>query len=343
MAHLLVTGAAGYIGSHTLRALLRAGHTAVVVDDLRTGRRDFVEGAPLLRRSIGDREAMARVFATHGPFDGVLHFAASALVGESVAHPLRYYENNVVGRQVLIDTAVHHGVRAFVLSSTAAVYGHPEFQPIPESSPLAPINPYGASKAMVERMLADVEESHGMRWAALRYFNACGAEPEEGLGECHDPETHLIPLALEAVAGLRPELQVHGTDYATRDGTCIRDYVHVTDLGEAHNLAIESLLQDGPGGAYNLGTGEGRSVREVLNTVAEVVNLTVPFREGPRREGDPPELVADASRFRRDFGWEPARSDLPTIIRSAWNWLQQDRARELENVRDLDAEALITR
>jgi UDP-glucose-4-epimerase GalE len=222
-------------------------------------------------------------------------------------------------------------VRAFVLSSTAAVYGHPEFQPIPESSPLEPINPYGASKAMIERMLADVEEADGMRWTALRYFNAAGADPEGGIGECHDPETHLIPLALEAAAGLRPELALFGSDYPTRDGSCIRDYIHVSDLAEAHVRAIESLLGDGPGGPYNLGTGRGHSNREVIAAVGRVLDLTVPFREAPRREGDPPELVADSARFRRDFGWEPRYSDLDTIIRTAWAWLQHRRAGDLSS------------
>ncbi len=252
MGHLLVTGGAGYIGSHTLKALLGAGHSAVVLDDLRTGRAEFASGAPLVRRNVGDPEALNRVFARYGPFDGVVHFAASCYVGESVIDPLRYYENNVVASRALIEAAVRHGARAFLLSSTAAVYGHPEFQPIPESTPLAPINPYGATKAIIERMLADVELAHGMRWTGLRYFNACGADPDGNLGESHDPETHLIPIALEATAGLRPELNVYGTDYPTRDGTCIRDYIHVSDLAEAHALAIGSLLEGGPGGAYNL-------------------------------------------------------------------------------------------
>lgn len=324
MAHLLVTGGAGYIGSHVLRALLRARHTAVVVDDLRNGRADFVEGAPLLRRDCGDRDALGRAFASHGPFDAVIHLAAHASVAESVANPLLYYRENVAGSETLIETSLQHGVRGFVLSSTAAVYGHPDFQPIPESAPLAPINPYGASKAMIERMLADVEAAHGMRWTALRYFNACGADPEGGIGECHEPETHLIPLALAAAAGLRPELALYGTDYATRDGTCIRDFIHVTDLATAHVLAVESLLQDGPGGAYNLGTGNGHSLREVLNAVPEAVSLTVPYREASRRDGDPPELVADSTRFQRDFRWQPAHSDLNTILRTAWKWMQSD-------------------
>jgi UDP-glucose 4-epimerase len=274
---------------------------------------------------VGDLGAVEKLFRRYGPFDGVLHFAASLSVPESVARPLDYYRNNVVAAAGLLETALRHGVRAFVLSSTAAVYGHPREQPIPESAPLAPVSPYGASKAMVERMLADVEQAHGLRTASLRYFNASGADPEGGLGECHDPETHLIPLALEAAAGLRPALRLYGTDWPTPDGTCIRDYVHVSDLASAHVLAVEALLAGGPGGAYNLGTGEGRSIREVLSGVEEVVGLSVPVEPSPRRAGDPPVLVADAGRFRRDFGWEPRLSDLPTILRTAWAWLAEWR------------------
>jgi UDP-glucose 4-epimerase len=323
LAQLLVTGGAGYIGSHTLRALLRAGHRAVVVDDLRAGLEQFVQGAPLCRHDFGDRDAIRRVFERYGPFDAVVHLAASISVAESVARPLAYWRNNVEGSLHLIEAALEHGARGFVLSSTAAVYGHPEFQPISEASPLSPINPYGASKAAVEQILADVERAYGMRWTALRYFNASGADPGGGLGECHEPETHLIPAALEAAAGLRPELVLFGTDYPTRDGTCLRDYVHVSDLADAHVRAVEALLEGGPGGAYNLGSGKGRSNREVLEAVGAVVGRPVPYREGPRRDGDPAELVADSSRFRRDFAWGPVRSDLDTILRTAWAWVQE--------------------
>ena len=322
MARLLVTGGAGYIGSHVLRALLRAGHEAVVVDDLRAGRADFAQGAALVVADIGDREAMARLFREHGPIDGVLHLAASLSVAESVAKPLLYYRNNVVGSANLLGECLAHGVRAFVLSSSAATYGHPEQQPITESTPQQPINPYGASKWMVERMLADVERAHGLRWTALRYFNACGADPDGGIGESHEPEIHLIPVALEAAAGLRPKLALYGTDYPTPDGSCVRDFVHVTDLGDAHVRAIEALLSGGPGGGYNLGTGIGRSNREVIEGVGRAIGRPVPFEEAPRRPGDPPILVADASRFMRDFGWQPRHSDLDTIVRTAWSWLR---------------------
>jgi UDP-glucose-4-epimerase GalE len=326
LAHLLVTGGAGYIGSHTLRALLRAGHSAVVFDDLRSGRDFLVQGAPLVRGDICDPGAVSGVFADHGPFDGVLHFAALLSVPESVADPLSYYANNVAGSLTLLRAALDRGTGAFVLSSTAAVYGHPEAQPIPESAALAPVNPYGASKRTVEGMLADLELSHGLRWAALRYFNACGADPEGDLGECHDPETHLIPAALEATAGLRPSLQLFGTDYPTPDGTCIRDYVHVTDLANAHVLAIETLLEGRSIGPRNLGTGQGYSNLEVLAAVERVLGKPVPVEEAPRRPGDPPELVADATLFRREFGWKPDYSDLTTVVATAWAWLQRWRS-----------------
>jgi len=326
MAHLLVTGGAGYIGSHALRALRRAGHTAVVVDDLRAGSApERVGDAPLVKVDAGDPAGLADVMRRYGPFDGALHFAGSISVPESVARPLLYYRNNTAASAVLLDACVRHGLRAFVFSSTAAVYGAPETQPIPEGAPLDPQNPYGASKAMVERQLADAATAHGLAWAALRYFNASGADPAGGIGECHDPETHLIPLALEAAAGLRPALQLFGTDYATRDGTCVRDYIHVTDLAEAHVLAVESLLAGGSSDAWNLGTGRGSTNREVLAAVERVTGRRVPVREAPRRPGDPPVLVADPSRFRRALGWAPRHSDLDTIVRTAWAWLRSWR------------------
>jgi UDP-glucose-4-epimerase GalE len=325
MAHLLVTGGAGYIGCDALRALLRAGHSAVVFDDLRAGRAALVRDAPLVRGDVRDRDALARVWASHGPFDGVLHFAALLSVPESVANPLLYYSNNVLGSALLLETALAAGTRAFVLSSTAAVYGHPKQQPISEDAPLAPINPYGASKMMVERILADAEAAHGLRWAALRYFNASGADPEGDLGECHDPETHLIPVALEAAAGLRDALPLYGTDYPTRDGTCVRDYVHVSDLATGHVLALEALLAGRNVGARNLATGNGVTNRELLAAVERVTGRRVPVREAQRRPGDPPELVADASRFRREHGWQPQHSDLDTIVATAWRWLRRFR------------------
>jgi UDP-glucose-4-epimerase GalE len=323
LARLLVTGGAGYVGSHALLALRAAGHSAVVVDDLRAGHAEFVGTSPLVRCDVGDAESLARVFADHGPFDGVLHFAASLSVAESMARPLLYYRNNAAASAVLIDTAVANGVRAFVLSSSCAVYGVPERSPIAETTPIAPINPYGASKAMVERMLADVETALGLRWAALRYFNAAGADPECRNGECHDPEVHLIPSALEAAAGLRPRLELFGSDYPTRDGSCVRDYVHVADLADAHVRAVEKLLGGACVGAQNLGTGHGTSNREVVAAVERITGRRIPLRESPRRPGDPPELVADARAAQGELGWRPRHSDLDTIVATAWAWLRR--------------------
>jgi UDP-glucose-4-epimerase GalE len=323
LANLIVTGGAGYVGSHALRALLRAGHSAVVVDDLRAGHEFLAQGAPLVRCDVGDRPALERAFAEYAPIDGVLHFAAYLLVPESVEKPLEYYRNNVVGSLTLLETALAHGVRAFVLSSTCATYGIPAVVPIDESTPLAPINPYGASKQMVERMLADAESAHGLRWAALRYFNACGADPDGGIGECHDPEIHLVPSALEAAAGLRERLTLFGTDYPTPDGTCVRDYIHVSDLAAAHVRAIEALLEGQSIGPRNLGTGRGSSNRQVIAAVERITGRPVPLVEGPRRAGDPPQLVAAPSRFQAEFGWQPHHSDLDTIVATAWAWLRE--------------------
>jgi UDP-glucose-4-epimerase GalE len=325
LSHVLVTGGAGYIGSHAVRALQRAGHGVVVLDDLRGGARADLGGAPLIRVDVGDGAALEKLLDQHGPFDAVMHFAAYLSVKESVEQPLLYYDNNVAGARTLIEQSVRHGVRAFLLSSTAAVYGAPSRQPIREDEALAPQSPYGASKAMVERMLADVKRAHGMRFAALRYFNASGADPEGGLGESHDPETHLIPVALEACAGLREALVLYGTDYDTRDGTCVRDYIHVTDLAEAHVRTLEALLAGHRGGAYNLGIGRGFTNREVLAAVERTVGRPVPLQLGARRPGDPATLVADPTRFRAEFGFEVRHSDLDTIVSTAWAWMRSQR------------------
>ena len=326
MPRILVTGGAGYIGSHAAFALLAAGHEVVIADDLRTGVPNPLPELPLIQANIGDRAAMRQGFKAHGPFDGIIHFAGSLLVAESVENPLKYFENNFSMTLALLEVCLENTVSAFVFSSSAAVYGHPESQPIPEDSPLAPINPYGASKAMVERALADLEAAHGLRSIALRYFNACGADPQGRTGECHDPETHLIPVALEAMAGLRPELALFGSDYDTPDGSCVRDYIHVSDLAEAHVLAIEGLIAGKPSGAYNLGTGTGISNREILNAIEKTTGRKVPFREAERRPGDPPILIADATRFRDNFGWTPEHSEMESIIQSAWLWMQKYRA-----------------
>ncbi len=320
MLKLLVTGGAGYIGSHTVMALVDAGHDVVVLDDLSAGRTGAVGDCLLAVGDVGDSAFVDSVFEAHGPFDGVIHFAGFIEVGRSVVDPLAFYDTNLLKAASLVGRCVEHGVKAFVFSSTAAVYGIPEEQPIPESAPVAPINPYGSSKAMLEQVLADVYAAHQMPWIALRYFNACGADPGGDLGEDHDPETHLIPLAISAAAGRHREMTLFGTDYPTPDGTCVRDYIHVSDLASAHVLAVEGLIEGRPSGAYNLGTGIGRSNREVLQTIGDVVGTPVPYSESDRRRGDPAELVADSTRFRAEFGWEPTSSDLHNIVRTAWSW-----------------------
>jgi UDP-glucose 4-epimerase len=322
---VLITGGAGYIGSHALRSILAAGHRAVVVDDLRTGRAEFVGDTPLARCDIGDTAALRRVFEKHPPFDGVLHFAASTSVPESTRQPLAYYENNTVASLRLLGTALEYGVRAFVLSSTAAVYGNPAQLPVTEEAPCLPINPYGNSKLVFERMLADTAQNRELGWCALRYFNASGAEPDATLGDCRQPASHLVPAALEAACGLRERLELYGTDYPTPDGTCVRDYIHVTDLATAHVLALESLLAGGDSGVFNLGTGCGVSNRAVIDAAERISQRSIPVIEAQRRPGDPAELVADATRFGERFGWSPVHSSLDEIVETAWNWMRRNR------------------
>lgn len=321
MSRLIVSGGAGYIGSHTCRALVAAGHEVIVVDDLRDGHAGFVEGE-LVQISTGDAPAMADLLGRLGTVDGALHFAASISVGESVEDPLKYWTNNVANAVTFVSALSAAGVRPFVFSSTAAVYGIPEEQPIRESSPINPMSPYGASKAAVERMLMDARAAGVLRPIMLRYFNACGAHIDGGIGEDHHPETHLIPLAIAAAAGKRDALKLFGTDYPTPDGTNVRDYIHVMDLASAHVLAVEALIGGHDGGAYNIGTGTGRSNREVLEAVGRIVGTPVPYEDAPRRAGDPDVLVADSTQFQSEFGWTPSNSDLDTIVQTAWDWHQ---------------------
>ena len=321
---VLVTGGAGYVGSHACKALARAGYVPVVYDNLSRGHAWAVKWGPLEHGDLLNPARLAAVIGKHRPF-AVLHFAALAYVGESVADPLRYYRNNVGGTINLLQAMRENAVRGIVFSSTCSVYGAPKKLPIPENHPQAPLNPYGHSKRMIEQMLADAASAHGLRSVSLRYFNAAGADPEGEIGEVHDPETHLIPLALEAAAGLRPRLTIHGTDYATRDGTCIRDYVHVSDLADAHVLALRYLARNRGASAFNLGNGGGFTVREVIAAAERVTGRKVPSREGPRRAGDPPALVASAASARRKLGWKPRYRDLEAMIATAWRWLQSGK------------------
>lgn len=319
MARYLVTGGAGYVGSHCVLALVERGDEVVVLDNLRQGHRAAVPaGVPLVEADLGDRPAVEAVFADRR-FDGVLHFAALSLVGESMREPLRYMAENVGNTLWLADAAVRAGCRSFVLSSTAALFGFPERIPIDESQRLGPVSPYGESKLMAERGLDWADRVHGLHSAALRYFNAAGADPGGRLGEDHDPETHLIPLAINAALGLGPELTVFGTDYPTPDGTCIRDYVHVTDLADAH-LRVLDVLAGGRSGRWNVGNGRGYSVREVIAAVERIGGRPVPHRIGPRREGDPAVLVAASAKLAAETGWSPRFAALDDIVATAWAW-----------------------
>ena len=316
---VLVPGGAGYIGSHACKALAAAGFEPVAVDDLSSGHAEAVRWGKLIRFDLSDHAALPGLIASEG-VGAVMHFAAFLNVGESVEQPAKYYANNVVNTLALLDAMRETGLGTIVFSSSAATYGTPERVPMPEDHPQRPINPYGETKLAVERALRWYQEAYGLRWAALRYFNAAGADPDGEIGEAHDPEFHLIPLVLEAGLGKRPPVKVFGTDYPTPDGTAIRDYVHVTDLADAHVLALKHLLDGAPSIAANLGTGRGYSVREVLDAAGTALERPVPFENAPRRAGDPPELVADPSLAMETLGWWPKLSDLPTILETAVGW-----------------------
>ena len=321
---ILVTGGAGYIGSTTSLLLLDAGYDVVIVDDLSRGHRDNVDPRRLRLMNTLDTEALTALLKAE-PCDAVIHFAAYIAVGESMKDPEAYFHNNVAGSLSLVTAMVQAGVKALVFSSTAAVYGMPATIPIPEGLPYAAVNPYGESKVMVETMLRWFDEIHGLRSICLRYFNASGAEEKLRVGERHEPETHLIPLLLRAVQTGEP-VTLFGQDYDTPDGTCIRDYIHVSDLAQAHILAVERLLSGGASNRYNVGTGRGYSVSEVLHAVEEVTGRKAPYRFGPRREGDPPVLVADSTRLRQALGWTPRHSDLKEIVETAWKFANKAHA-----------------
>jgi UDP-glucose 4-epimerase len=320
---VLVVGGAGYIGSHMAAALLDAGYGVVTLDDLSRGHRELVPGGAFVQGGCGDAPTLDRLFAEHR-IGAVMHFAAWALVGESVAKPLDYYRNNVAATAVLLDRMLAHGVKTFIFSSTCAVYGEPERVPIDEDHPTRPTNPYGTTKLTAEHMLADAARAHGLAYTSLRYFNAAGAHPDRPLGERHDPETHLIPLVLQVAAGRRERVAVLGTDYPTRDGTCVRDYVHVCDLAQAHLLALERLLAGKPGGIYNLGSSRGYTVREVIELARKITGHPIPATDAPRRPGDPAVLVASPEKARRELGWQPRFAALETILATAWAWHRRE-------------------
>jgi len=319
---VLVTGGAGYVGSHCARELKGRGHEVVCYDNLTTGHRALSKGCDLIVGDIADAERLSSVLRGK---DAVMHFAAFAFVGESAKNPRKYYRNNVESALHLLNATLDAGIRNFVFSSTCAVYGLPTRVPISEDTVRSPINPYGATRLFLEHALEDYSAAYGLRFAALRYFNAAGADPSGEIGEMHDPETHLIPLALDAAAGVRPELEIFGDDYPTPDGTCIRDYIHVNDLADAHVRALEYLANGGLSIALNLGTGMGHSVKQVLSECEKVTGNPLPVKIGARRPGDPPMLVADPSRAEKTLGWKAKRS-LNEIVSSAWNWMQRSSA-----------------
>jgi UDP-glucose 4-epimerase len=316
---VLVTGGAGYIGSHTVAALLEKGEEVVILDNLYQGRRDAVLGGKLYEGDLMDGELLDRIFAAHD-IDGVIHFAAFSLVGESMRDPGKYYRNNVYGTLCLLEAMKKAGVSRIVFSSTAAVYGEPERVPIDEGDRTLPTNVYGETKLAMEKMIRWFGDIHGIRSVSLRYFNAAGAHENGRIGEDHRPETHLIPLILQVALGKRDFIAVFGNDYPTEDGTCIRDYIHVSDLADAHILALERLRAGGGSAVYNLGTGNGYSVQQVIAAAREVTGHPIPARVEPRRAGDPAVLVASSARAQAELGWTPRRSDLHHLIATAWEW-----------------------
>jgi len=322
MVDILVVGGAGYIGSHMVKLLRKSGYRVVVLDNLSGGFRDAVHDADLVIGSIADQGLLSSLFAKYR-FSAVMHFASYIQVGESVKEPGKYYANNLAGTLTLLDAMRHAAVSRFIFSSTAAVYGTPEYVPMDERHPKLPINPYGRSKWMVEQALEDYDAAYGLKSICLRYFNAAGADPGGGLGERHNPETHLIPLVLQAASGRRDVVSIFGTDYDTPDGTCIRDYIHVADLCDAHLLALQRLLNGGESARFNLGNGYGFSVKEVIETARQVTGRAIAVCYEPRRAGDPPRLVADSRLAREELGWHTQRAGLEIIVADAWEWEQK--------------------
>ncbi len=322
MAKILVVGGAGYIGSHMVYALAETGFQVTTLDNLYSGYRDAVIAGDFVQGDLSDEVLLEKLFSANS-FDAVMHFAAHIEVGESVLNPAKYYRNNFVNTQILLDTMVRHNVSTFIFSSTAAIFGEPQSIPMDEQHIKAPINPYGRSKWMVEQMLDDYDKAYGLRSVALRYFNAAGADPKGQLGERHQPESHLIPLVLQAASGRREHITVFGSDYDTPDGTCIRDYIHVSDLCRVHLLALESLLQHGVSARYNLGNGAGYSVQQVIDTASKLTGRRIPVLRSDRRPGDPARLVADSSKVKQVLSWQPRYAALDSIIAHAWQWEQR--------------------
>ena len=317
---ILVLGGAGYIGSHTALELVKDGHNVIVADNLVTGYRKAIpKGAKFYEGDLHDFDFLDNLFQQE-QIDAVIHFAAYSLVGESVTNPLKYYDNNLCGTKILLDAMVKNNVDKIVFSSTAATYGEPENIPILESDRTCPTNPYGETKLAMEKMFKWTANAHGMSFVSLRYFNACGADASGTIGEAHNPESHLIPLILQVPNGKRETICIYGTDYDTPDGTCIRDYIHVTDLAQAHILAVQYLMNGGESDIFNLGNGVGYSVREVIETARKVTGHPIPSTETPRRAGDPARLVASSEKARKILGWKPVHDSLEEIIASAWNW-----------------------
>jgi UDP-glucose 4-epimerase len=322
---ILVTGGAGYIGSHSVLTLQKAGYEVIVLDNLVYGHQDLVEQVlkvKLIVGSTGDRALLQEIFADH-QIDAVMHFAAYAYVGESVTQPAKYYQNNVVGTLTLLEAMLEAKINKFVFSSTCATYGVPDAVPITEDQSQHPINPYGATKLMVERILQDFNQAYDFRSVCLRYFNAAGADPEGNLGEDHNPETHLIPLVLQTALGHRQSVSIFGTDYDTPDGSCIRDYIHVLDIAQAHILALKYLLSNGATDVFNLGNGSGFSVKEVIETARQITGKEIKAELSDRRPGDPPSLVGSGAKAQKILGWQPAYSNLDDIISHAWQWHQK--------------------
>ncbi|MDJ0885534.1 MAG: UDP-glucose 4-epimerase GalE [Desulfobacterales bacterium] len=317
--NILVVGGCGYIGTHMVKALMAAGHHPITLDNLSTGHRDLLPGGVFIAGDIGDTALLDDIFASQR-IDAVMHFAAFIEVGESVSDPLKYYGNNVARTANLLKAMIRHDVKRFIFSSSAAIYGEPDYTPIDEDHPLNPTSPYGETKLWVEKMLAACDNAYGLRAVVLRYFNAAGADESGTIGERHEPESHLIPLVLEVARGKREHIKIFGVDYPTPDGTCIRDYIHVNDLVSAHLAAIDALMEGAGSCVYNLGNSRGVSVREVIDTAARVSGRPIPVVEDRRRPGDPAILVAGSTKIRNDLNWQPRFESLEEIVRTAWKW-----------------------